>query len=214
MEHDFWHERWDTNQIAFHEGDGNALFVAYFPQLKLTPDARVFLPLCGKTRDIHWLLANGYRVAGAELSELAVQQLFAELGVTATVEPVGELIHYSAPDIDIYVGDIFKLDEHTLGMIDAVYDRAALVALPDTLRGRYASHLSDISSRAPQLLITFIYDQSGMDGPPFSVDRPLIDIYYANNYVIQPLESVEIEGGLKKKVAATENAWLIKPIEG
>jgi hypothetical protein len=51
----------------------------------------VFLPLCGKTLDIQWLLSRGYGVAGSELSKIAVEQLFSELGVepniTVTYQP-------------------------------------------------------------------------------------------------------------------------------
>ena len=76
MDPEFWHERWASNRIAFHEGEANRLLVAYFDKLALSPNARVFVPLCGKTRDIAWLRDQGIRVAGAELSELAVAALF------------------------------------------------------------------------------------------------------------------------------------------
>src|SRR5581483_4052631 len=101
MEHDFWRQRWETNQIAFHEGAPNALLTKHFPALGLPAGGRVFLPLCGKTRDIHWLLAQGYRVMGAELSELAVTQLFQELGVTPDVKAAGRLMRHSAKNIDV-----------------------------------------------------------------------------------------------------------------
>ena len=71
MEHFFWHQRWEKNEISFHEGKANANLVRYFTELALAPGARVFLPLCGKTRDITWLLSHGYRVAGAELRSSA-----------------------------------------------------------------------------------------------------------------------------------------------
>jgi thiopurine S-methyltransferase len=80
MEHSFWHERWESGRIGFHQGKPNKLLLAHFHALGLADRSRVFLPLCGKTRDIAWLLSQGYRVAGAELSELAIRQLFEELG--------------------------------------------------------------------------------------------------------------------------------------
>jgi thiopurine S-methyltransferase len=175
----------------------------------LPKGGRVFLPLCGKTLDIHWLLSKGHRVCGAELSPLAIEQLFVELGVTPEIVEIGPLSRYSAPGIDIFVGDIFKLARDTLGPIDAVYDRAALVALPETMRGRYAAHVVEITGRAPQLLISFDYDQSLIDGPPFSVDRTDVERLYAERYELTLLGSPDVEGGLKGKVAAREDVWLL-----
>ena len=96
MEHDFWHERWQNNQTAFHEDDGNALLHKYFGTLELSPGARVFVPLCGKTRDIGWLLDQGLRVAGVELSEIAIRQLFDDLKIVPEVSTEGPLTRYAA----------------------------------------------------------------------------------------------------------------------
>lgn len=64
MDVDFWHQKWAKNDIGFHEGAVNPLLVKHFPALALEQGARVFVPLCGKTLDIPWLLSSGYRVAG------------------------------------------------------------------------------------------------------------------------------------------------------
>src|SRR5690349_18438288 len=128
MDAGFWHERWETNDIAFHKNEANPLLVRCFAALSLSKGSRVFVPLCGKTLDIHWLLSEGFRVAGAELSKVAIEQLFTELGVEPKVSRDGEVDHYSATNIDVFVGDIFQLSSEVLGPVDAVYDRAALVA--------------------------------------------------------------------------------------
>jgi thiopurine S-methyltransferase len=75
MDDNFWIQRWETNNIGFHQSEANPLLVNVFKELALAKGSRVFLPLCGKTLDIAWLLSKGYRVAGAELSELAIEQL-------------------------------------------------------------------------------------------------------------------------------------------
>ncbi len=210
MDADFWHRKWEANEIGFHNSEAHPLLVAHFDALALPKGSRVFLPLCGKTRDIHWLLAKGLRVAGAELSPIAVEQLFAELGVAPDIATAGALRRYGDGGIDIFAGDIFALDRDMLGPVDAVYDRAALVALPDEVRGRYAAHLMDITGRAPQLLISFDYDQSLLDGPPFSVDRAEVARHYAQGYGLTLLASPDVQGGLKGKVAAKEDVWLLK----
>ncbi len=91
MDHDFWHDRWHSGRIGFHESRPNPLLVKHFARLKLKPQERIFLPLCGKTLDIDWLLDQGIRVAGAELSELAVQEVFQRLGIAPQIEKIGNV---------------------------------------------------------------------------------------------------------------------------
>ncbi|WP_323844990.1 thiopurine S-methyltransferase [Microbulbifer magnicolonia] len=210
MDADFWHRKWAENDIGFHAGAANALLVKYFNAVCPKQNSRVFLPLCGKTLDIGWLLASGYRVVGAELSRLAIEQLFEELGVAPKISQSDKALHYSAEAIDIFVGDIFELSRDMLGRVDAIYDRAALVALPEAMRTRYTAHLMQITSSAPQLLITFEYDQSLQAGPPFSISGAEVERHYGGHYQLTLAESQQVPGGLKGKCAATENAWLLQ----
>lgn len=207
----FWHDRWQQNQTGFHEAQPNPLLVAHFDRLSLPPGSRIFVPLCGKTLDIHWLLARGYCIAGAELSEIAVRQLFADLGVTPRTTTGGAVCRYSAPGIDIFQGDIFALSRGELREVDAIYDRAALIALPEPLRSRYARHLAQITDRAMQLLICITYEQRLLAGPPFSVDGAEVARLYQGAYDLQALGSADVPGGLKGKCPATDNAWLLMP---
>lgn len=208
MEHDFWHSKWNKNEIGFHEPEGNALLVKYANHLLSCPAPRIFVPLCGKTRDIQWLLSQGCQVVGAELSELAIQQLFNELDIEPTVTHSGELLLYSADNINIFVGDIFKLTSAQLDQISAVYDRAALVALPEALRKKYAEHLSHLTHKAPMLIISFSYDQSLMAGPPFSVTRAMIEPLYSD-YTISLLEQSPAPEKIKGKVDADNLVFYI-----
>lgn len=210
MNRDFWLEKWNRDEIGFHKDVEHPALVAHLDSLSLAPGARIFLPLCGKTRDIGWLLSQGYRVAGAELSERAIEQLFEGLGVAPTRETRGKLILFSAPGIDIFVGDIFDLGPIDLGPVDAIYDRAALVALPPEMRHRYAEHLMGLTGGAPQLLISFDYDQTAMDGPPFSVDEVQVRRFYASTYDTTLLASEPVEGGLKGRCEALETVWLLR----
>ncbi len=212
MKSDFWHERWQNGEIAFHEVEGNAFLKQHLKVLGLSAGSRVFVPLCGKTRDIAWLLAKGYRVVGVELSRVAIEQLFEELGVTPEIETRDSLMLYRAPDIEIWVGDFFELNAGMMRSVDAVYDRAALVALPDEMRMRYAWHLVTLSDAAPQLLVAFDYDQSKLDGPPFSVNEPMIRDCYADTYSLRLLEQAAVPGGLKGKVDALNTVWELLPV--
>jgi thiopurine S-methyltransferase len=210
MDADFWHRKWANNEIGFHESAVNPLLVKHFSALGLEPGDRVFLPLCGKTLDIRWLLSNDYRVVGAELSKLAVEQLFDELGVEPVVSACGPTQRYSTPPLDVFVGDIFDVSSELLGPVNAIYDRAALVALPEAMRGRYAAHLMEITAKAPQLLICFEYDQNMMAGPPFSLAGEEVARHYRATYEVNLLDRVDIPGGFKGKIPATESVWLLK----
>lgn len=78
------------------------------------------------------------------------------------------------------------------------------------MRDRYATHLIKITDRAPQLLISYGYDQRLLDGPPFSVSHEEVRRQYQESYDLKLLGSADIKGGLKGKCAATENVWLMK----
>ena len=209
MNKEFWQEKWTQKELGFHRSAPNPLLVKNFHRLSMPQGSRVFLPLCGKTRDISWLLSRGYSVVGSELVATAIDQLFAELDIVPKITPVAELLHYRAPAIDIYVGDIFELEGQTLGPIDATYDRAALVALPEPMRARYTDHLIAISEAAPQLLITFDYDQALLEGPPFAVNKAEVERHYVRCYHLGLVSRTSVEGGLKGQCSAEELVWVL-----
>lgn len=209
MDPSFWRQRWEKNEIGFHEGTPNSLLVKHFHELSVAKGRRIFVPLCGKTLDISWLLSHGSRVTGAELSQLAIEQLFMDLGVQPEIATIGNVEQWSANNLDIFVGDIFAVTGKMLGPVDAVYDRAALVAFPEDMRKRYAAHLTEIANKSPQLLICYEYDQRLMDGPPFSVSHEEVHRHYAMTYDLTLIAGTEVSGGLKGKAPAKENVWLL-----
>lgn len=210
MDANFWHRKWENNHIGFHEASANQRLTTHIEELGIAAGGRVFLPLCGKTRDVAWLMARGYRAAGAELSELAVQQLFAEMNMTPTVTEIGVIKHYAAPDVDIFVGDIFDVTREILGPVDAIFDRAALVALGAEVRVRYARHLVGLTVAAPQLLVTYEYHGQQPTLPPFSVTADEVQRLYGADYGISLLADDELVGGMKGTTAVREKAWLLK----
>jgi len=211
MEHEFWHERWQTNEIGFHLDQPNPWLMLYFDQLRLTPSSRILVPLCGKTRDIGWLLQQGMKVVGVELSRLAVEALFEQLNMTPVIKQLEAFEVFQGPDLEIFVGDFFSLSEMQVSPVDGVYDRAALVALPADMRRDYSAALIKITGQAPQLLVTYQYDQSQHAGPPFSVSHEEVGQLYGEAFEISLVDIKEVEGGLKGLIAATESLYLLKP---
>lgn len=208
MDASFWLERWKNNEIGFHKAEVNALLERHFNKLHLASGSRILVPLCGKSYDLTWLAEQGFEVIGVELSELAIESYFAEREIKPTIAPCGKLQRYKAGNIELLLGDIFDLSAGDLGRIDAIYDRAALVALPEPTRLRYTKHLIDITNHANQLLITFDYDQSLMQGPPFSISAAELEQHYAAYYNIEAQETRTEEGKLKGHTA-TETLWTL-----
>ena len=139
-----------------------------------------------------------------------MEALFSELNLTPTITQVGSLVQYSAQNITLWNGDIFALNQTLIGKVDAVYDRAALVALPLAMRECYTAHISSITQHAQQLLVCFNYDQAQIDGPPFCVNADEVRRLYEKIYKVNLLESAMLEGGLKGKVVALEQVWHLR----
>jgi len=211
MQPEFWHARWAANRIGFHEGRVNTLLEQHANALPLQSDKTILVPLCGRAVDMLWLRDRGPRIIGAELSETAVKEFFELAGMAPTVTPCGPLVAYEADGILIYAGDVFDLTPKQLGPVDAVYDRAALVALPEDMRRRYAVHLTDLTQAAPQLLICFEYPEDAITPPPHSVSLDWVMAAYSDTYDVQELTRGEITGNLKNEVSGQEYVCLLTP---
>lgn len=210
MEPDFWHLRWRKNEIAFHEDSGNSLLKQYFESWQLPENGRVFVPLCGKTKDIGWFLSKGMGVVAIELNEEAVKALFEDLGVEPVIESQSTLSKFSIENLTVYVGDFFALTAEDIGDIDGVYDRGALVALPDILRDHYSQHLRLITHHSSQFVVTYDYEQSLFAGPPFSVTHELIEQLYQEGYRISQLYRGKVDGGFRTHDEVYEAVYLLR----
>jgi thiopurine S-methyltransferase len=167
---EFWHERWQKSEIGFHQQDYNAWMQEFFRRFGVAPGARILVPLCGKSLDMSWLAEQGFRVTGVELSERAVKDFFAEQELAHEVISEAGVDTYRSESIDIICADFFSLGRAEIPNVDAVYDRASLIALPPEMRRAYADHLAGLIDPAIRiLLITLEYPQEQMRGPPFSV---------------------------------------------
>ena len=197
MERKFWLEKWRNGQIGFHRTKVHSRLAQFFDQFNLKEREKVFLPLCGKTLDIAWLLEREVHVVGVELSLIAVEQLFEELRIEPEVTVQRNFQVYRSESLTIYHGDFFNLTSNELKGVKGIYDRASMVALPMEMRRRYAAHLIEITHAAPQLLITFHYDQGLMFGPPFAVLESEVQAHYCEAYNVKALVSANLEGGLK-----------------
>ena len=235
MNPEFWHNRWQEKRTGFHQAEVNPLLIKHFSALRLPIGSRVLVPLCGKSVDMMWLVNEGYNVVGVELVETAVQDFFTEQNIQPIVSQhrenpaitcyQGQLrVGEKQQTITLWVADIFALTSTDIGVIDAVYDRAALIALPADMRTKYSEQIRQLSGNvdkiasidscddkaAPQLLITLHYDQSKKDGPPFSINNEQLKQYYGNHYQLCELASESSSIGSAPDLNVTEHVWLLK----
>lgn len=195
MDEGFWQARWERNQIGFHRQDVNPGLIKHWPALQVKSGRCVFVPLCGKSLDLRWLADQGYSVLGVELVEKAVIDFFAEQKLMPEITQQGPFKRYTAGAITILCGDFFALTADDLSQVDAFYDRAALVALPDEQRCKYAAHLSAHLPRGCNgLLLTLYYPQSEMNGPPFSVPPKQVQQLFSDTFSIERIGEHDVLG--------------------
>lgn len=194
MNKEFWYQKWQSNQIKFNQLESNPLLAQYFAKLDVKPGSRVFVPLCGKSIDMLWLINQGYKVIGVELSSIACTDFFNEHSLPVAITHSKAFTTFKSDEITLLSGDFFDLNKSLINNIDAVYDRAALIALPMELRKRYAEFLIGlIEPNVPMLLISNTYNQNEMEGPPFSVDEQEVKDLYSAHHSIQRVHHQIVE---------------------
>ncbi|WP_022963232.1 thiopurine S-methyltransferase [Halopseudomonas pelagia] len=170
MDTDFWHERWQRGEIGFHKSKVNPLLVRWWPALQLSLGSAVWVPLCGKSLDLLWLHDQGHIVVGVELSRSALDDFALENQLTLTWRRQEPFDLAEGQGLKLFAGDVFALQSAQLEQVVAVYDRAALIALPPAMRARYAAHIiKNLPAGWQMLLVTLDYPQAERAGPPFSV---------------------------------------------
>lgn len=189
MDAEFWTKAWNEGRTNFHQPTYHEKLVKYFPRLNPEAGQSVLVPLCGKSKDLLWLHQLGLHVHGVELHAQAVEDFFSE----NRLQPVqknqdSNFKCYAYQNILIRCGDFFKLGK--TDAYDLIYDRGALVALPETMRQDYARVVQQALKKGGKyLLIVYEYDPSKMDGPPFSIQDSEIQKLYGDRFKIDLIES-------------------------
>ncbi|KXI23532.1 thiopurine S-methyltransferase [Photobacterium sanguinicancri] len=212
MDAEFWHSRWAENRIGFHLDDANPLLLKYWAALDATRADSVLVPMCGKSIDLDWLAQKHSSVVGIELSQIAVRSFFAEhLYTPMVIEQGNGQAIYEFDEIKIHCGDFFTVPVEPT---DVVYDRAALIAMPETLRKQYAERLLSLTKPGGRiLLITLDYPQEQLNGPPFSVDEAEVNALFegCNITLLERDDKDESHPRRKQGISRfAEEAWLIE----
>ena len=212
MEEEFWLQRWRDGGTPWNEGVPNAALRRHLHRLALEPGSRIFVPLCGKAEDMWWLRQAGHDVLGIDLSPIAAREFLDGHGLAYTESSGPRHAAFDSPGIRLLAGDFFALEAEDLAGVDAVYDRAALVALPAPTRRRYARHLASLLE-VPILLVSMVYPEHEIEGPPFPVPGSEIRALYEGRR-IRHLgdEDIIARSNLRKRgvTQLREHAWLIE----
>ena len=194
MKKNFWLERWQKQEIGFHQAEINQYLKRFWSEIKTRhPDSQVFVPLCGKSSDMLWLNQQGHKVLGIEFSEMAVNDFFTENQLSFQRKTLRDFEQFKTPDLSLMCGDFFQLNADMLKHCHLVYDRASLVALPKPLRQDYANKMHEIlPDDTVMLLISMEYPQDEMNGPPFSVSEEEVYKLYNRQFTIEKLGEYDI----------------------
>lgn len=208
MTENFWAERWREGRIGFHEGQPNSFLERHVGLLG--EKRRVLVPLCGKAEDLAFLAARSHEVVGVELVRDAVEAFFKEHGLKPTISKRGAFEHFTTGSLTLLVGDFFALTPQDVGPINALYDRAAIIALPPELRGPYVQKGRALLPRtSPGLIITVEYPQEVQPGPPFSVPKSELLAHYAG-CELQSLEEKSWSSRLAPGINGRERCYRVQ----
>ena len=217
MDAEFWLNRWQKGETGFHRQEFHDSLTQHWPSLNLEQGSTVFVPLCGKSRDMVWLAQQGHKVIGIELSEIAIDSFFANENLEPAVRNVSTFTIKSAGPYELWCGDIFSMPHDALQDISAIYDRASLVAFPSKDQERYVEFLAaNTSPLTKLLLISLHYGPTEMDGPPFSTSPERVRELFAKNFTIKDLERSSVldkNENLKKRGLSwvEESTYVITP---
>lgn len=214
MEASFWQARWGAGQIGFHEGAPNRFLLRFGERLE--PAGSVLVPMCGKSVDLDALAQRGLRVTGVEWVEQAVLDYFRERGEVPAKAHEGGLASYTRGDVTLLQGDFFAFAPAQ--PFDAIWDRAALIALPRAMRDRYAKELTrSIRPGGRMLLVTLEHDArdgENPSGPPFEVTPAEVHAHYDAAFDVEELAFEDVLSSSQNLVAkgatrVAERCWLL-----
>lgn len=199
MEISYWQSRWRNDKIGWHMDVVYPPLRKHWPQLSLKSQARVLVPLCGRSHDMKWLAQQNFQVIGVEVSQKALRDFMNQWDEKFSTNSSHGFTIYKSASIELWQGDFMKIPERKIKPVDAVYDKAAIVALPKKMRTEYANKLLELCDDHTQILLqTFEYKQNEMNGPPFSVDEEEINQHFGDYFSITLLHKQSLFDELSK----------------
>lgn len=169
MEPQFWHDCWQHNRLGWHQQKFHPLLQQYADVF--AGATGILVPLCGKSLDMV-LLAQHANVVGAELNAAACLQFFSEQQLSPAVSvAVSGHQRFQHGAYTLWQGDFFTLPAEAVANVSHVFDRAALIALPEPLQRRYVQTLQRLFAHTTLWLLSLEYPAGTVSGPPFAINE-------------------------------------------
>ena len=224
---EYWEKRWEEKNTSWHREAVNKKLIKYLHELSGgRSNVRVFVPLCGKSIDMLWLVAQGHEVVGVELSKLAIESFFQENNLEFSVEKVKLAVAVDLVDvykcvgkkITIFCCDLFVVSKDDFGKrFDAIWDRGSLSAILPAFgdRGkRYTKKMrSLLADDGNYLLESHFYEVDRNNEPPASLSMEFRNKLYEQNFVLRELEVEKSDEDFERKWGYSQELHyhLIKP---
>ncbi|MDX1586011.1 MAG: thiopurine S-methyltransferase [Balneolaceae bacterium] len=213
MEISYWKARWNKGKTGWHMDKVYPHLPTYWPELQLEEGTCVLVPLCGKSLDLLWLKNRGHRVIGVDVSQKAAEHFFREHRLDCNTYEKASFTIFEGNNLSFWCGDFFKLQKKFLPKIDAIYDKAALIALPEEQRIAYSQQVLEMCYKHTQMLLnTFEYEQEEMNGPPFSVFREELKVHYGERFTIELLHEESVLENLARFRQRGLSSYLIEKV--
>jgi thiopurine S-methyltransferase len=195
MQYEFWKSRWDEEKIGFHLGRPHPALERHIGLF--AGATSVLVPLAGKTVDIDRLADVVPEVIANEFVESAARAYFAERELVPRERAQGTTLILQHGQVSYLVDDFFALVPPPVqGRVSAIFDRAALVAIDPSERPRYVEALASmLRPGGTILLICFEYDQSKIQGPPFSIPEGEVHALFDARFQVALLEHMDEPSG-------------------
>lgn len=214
MDAAFWLECWQQPLPGFHLDAVHPLLPACWSRVHRPEHQQALVPLCGKSIDLRWLQQH-LPVLGVELAERPCREFFADNQLAVKSQPVDGFIMYQAEGICLLQGDFFHLSASQLLGPCLVYDRAALIALPEAMRRQYVQHLRQLLPAGSSILcISLEYPVAEKQGPPFAVSAAEVKQLFAGCGIeLLAIRNLTGQGFARRTFATSsllEKAWRIQ----
>lgn len=221
--------QWREKRIGFHLTEVNPTIVKYAERFLLPSssrdgpsetcsNARVLVPLCGKTVDMAYLATatSASEVVGVEGIRLALEEfaeehpalrVVVEAAGTAAMtadDAGGAFERFEGERITLLRGDYFELNaQEAGGKFGLIYDRASLVAIEPGLRTAYVDVQGELLEPGGRILLVVLErrgpEEAMKEGPPYSVPESAVRALYEGKDWVQSVEWLEQSDQLETK---------------
>ncbi|KAL3908877.1 MAG: hypothetical protein SGILL_008315, partial [Bacillariaceae sp.] len=172
-------------------------------------NARVFVPLCGKTVDLAFLTTLASEVVGVEGIRVALEQFAEENPDLKISEPTADARsdgyeRFVGENITLLKGDYFDLDStKTDGEFGMIFDRASMVAIEPKMRPAYIDILGKLLAPGGIILLV-VLERKGSEeamkkGPPYSIAEATVRSLYEALDWVESVKLLEQSDQLERK---------------